>query len=102
MAEPKHSDRGTCKTCGGGIEFYEYTQSTGLGTHELLDWWWSHDVHPEDGHEAEPIEVCLSCGQDTCQHAECMSEEIDVRIVTLSDGRRVKSVNGQGHLPLDN
>lgn len=55
VPEPKHGDVSTCESCGGTIEFYEHSQSTGLGTYEVLDSWWSHDQHPADGHDAKPI-----------------------------------------------
>lgn len=53
--DPQHGDRATCKTCGGRINYIEYTQSIpGPDEYEVLDAWWAHNRHPADNHEAEP------------------------------------------------
>lgn len=49
----RHGQRATCKECGDGIEYVVWA----LKEDEVLDAWWSHDVHPSDHHEAVPAEV---------------------------------------------
>lgn len=38
--------KGRCIICDGKGEFFQVWAG-----HELLEAWWSHDVHPEDGHD---------------------------------------------------
>lgn len=44
-------------------------------------------------------ELCQACGK-VDPNAECCADMVDTEIITLADGRRVLSVNGQGHFPL--
>lgn len=48
---PQHGDRGVCVICGLDIEYIEYTAWNGY-EEDVLDSWWSHKLHPTDGHEA--------------------------------------------------
>jgi hypothetical protein len=43
----------TCTICGDDINFIEYTAWNGA-EYDRLDGWWSHYIHPDDGHTAEP------------------------------------------------
>lgn len=76
MTEPKHGDRGECRTCGGDIEYVVYDQSTGLGTVEVLDAWWAHLYHPQDGHDAEPRLPCK--GRLCVSREDCLNGCFDV------------------------
>lgn len=50
--EARRRDRGElCARCGGRIEYIE--ESAGNG--DVLNAWWAHDKHPEDGHDAQPV-----------------------------------------------
>lgn len=70
MAEPRHNDHGICVTCGGGMSFIECQQSTGLGTYEVLDAWWAHDAHPDNGHDAKLASI-LPCRNGCILPAGC-------------------------------
>jgi len=48
---PHHGDLDSCKVCNGVIEYVE--ESAG-NSDAVLNSWWSHVVHPDDGHDAEP------------------------------------------------
>ena len=49
--QARHRDHGEkCLRCGGRIEYIEYSAGNG----DVLDAWWAHEKHPEDGHDAEP------------------------------------------------
>lgn len=41
-------DNALCATCGGRVEQYDPT-GDGLAS------FWSHEKHPDDGHDAEPV-----------------------------------------------
>ncbi len=51
---PAHGDTADCVVCGKKIEYIEETASTGdgRGGYEVLNSWWHHVSHPEDGHDA--------------------------------------------------
>lgn len=45
-------------------------------------------------------EPCHGCGDPADLTAECCADLIESVVIVLADGRRVLSVNGQGHFPL--
>lgn len=48
-----HGDRSECGECGGVVEYIACEVNAG-GRTEVLDAWWAHDEHPDDGHDAVP------------------------------------------------
>lgn len=50
--QARQTDSGEkCLKCGRRIEYIEYSAGNG----DVLDAWWAHENHPEDGHDACPI-----------------------------------------------
>jgi hypothetical protein len=45
-------------------------------------------------------EVCQGCGRPDDPKADCLADLVDEQVVVLAEGRRVLSVNGQGHFPI--
>jgi hypothetical protein len=43
---------------------------------------------------------CAGCGRTDDPKADCLADLVDQEVIVLADGRRVLSVNGQGHFPL--
>lgn len=52
--EPSHGESGVCAVCHGEIEYFEEARQVPGGGVETLNSWWSHRVHPDDGHDAVP------------------------------------------------
>lgn len=51
IERPEMGDLSRCLTCHEEVEYVLHEQWNGA-EYDVLDWWWSHVVHPSDGHDA--------------------------------------------------